>query len=72
MVRKEGGMKNFEKIVLAVDSEQDYTIQDIVQLCDVSYCCVFGAIRRGSLASRKIFGRHYIPGREIIKYLTRQ
>lgn len=61
-------MANLKKIIKEIDIEKDYTVKEIADM-GIGYNCVYNAIRNGIFPERKIFGKLYVCGDVLKKYL---
>ncbi len=53
-----------------IEAEGNYTIKEVADICGVSYSAISAHIKRGNIESRKIFGKMYISGSDLLKYLN--
>ena len=52
-----------------IDKEASYTIKEVSRMFGVSYSAISAHIKRGNLASRTIFGKMYVSGKDLLDYL---
>ena len=62
---------NFDEIVKKINPDTDYTTQQIVDLLPISKSTLQSNINRKAFKSKKIFGKHYVKGKDLIDYLIK-
>jgi len=62
---------NIDEIVNAIDPEKSYTTKELVDILPISKSTLQANINRGAFKSKKLFGRHYIKGKDMIEYLLK-
>lgn len=62
---------NFDDVIQKIDPKEDYSVQQTADLLGMSYSAILGHIKRGNVSTRKVLGRHFIKGYDILKCLTK-
>lgn len=63
-------MKNFDEAIQTINPREDYSVKQTADFLGMSYSAILGHIKRGNVPSRKVLGRHFIKGADILKCLT--
>jgi predicted DNA-binding protein YlxM (UPF0122 family) len=60
---------NIDEVIQKISPEEDYKLKEIAEMFSVTNSALLGAVARGKLKARKVFGKWYLKGKDIRNYL---